>query len=301
MGFLAKTDKIPNWAAVLIVFLAWYLTATSTTLLATGMYQQILTLTGWVLLYVTVFMFVMFVIAWRIHRIDLVDTAWGLAFIVAAVASFLLNEYDIVFGVNLQTLITLLVVIWGARLSFAMFQRLRSHPEDRRYTLMREKWKGNQALNTFVRVFLLQAVLATVISLPVIHVNFSSQSNLGVFTYIGLVVWLIGFAFESIGDLQLKRFLADPANKGKLLMSGLWKYTRHPNYFGEATMWWGISVMVLGTDYGWVGSISPVVVTFLLLFVSGVPMTEKAFQSKPGWEGYKRRTSKFFPLPPNRD
>lgn len=301
MGFLAKVSKLPTWAAVLVVFLAWYVAATITTLLVTGLYQQILTLTALVFLSVLALMTVAFVVAWRTQRTDLVDVAWGLAFIVAAVVSFMLNEYDVTIGFNLQTVTTLLVIVWGIRLSLVMLRRVRSHPEDKRYVQLKQKWAGNQALNLFVRIFFVQAVLATVISLAVIHVNLSAQANLSIYSYVGLAIWLVGFIFEAVGDLQLKRFLADPVNKGKLMMTGLWKYTRHPNYFGEATMWFGIFIMALSTEYGWVASISPVLITFLLLFVSGVPITEKSFESKPGWAWYKRHTSKFFPLPQNRD
>ena len=112
------------------------------------------------------------------------------------------------------------------------------------------------------------------------------------------MVWLIGFFFEVVGDYQLKTFLANPKNKGKLMTPGLWRYTRHPNYFGEATMWWGIAIIALATPYGWVAIITPVLITYLLLFVSGVPMTEKSFAGKPGWDRYKRQTSIFLPLPP---
>ena len=300
MESLAKLSKIPNWMAALVVFIAGYLSATSTTLVVTGFYQQVLSNTLVVFMCVLAFMFVVFVIAWRIRRTDLVDMAWGLAFIVAAVASFSINSYDLALGFNVQTIVTGLVILWGARLAFTIFLRLKSHPEDKRYVELRKTWKGNQALNTFFRIFFTQALLATVISIAVIHINLSVPRTPDVFAYIGVAIWVIGFLFEAIGDAQLKKFLANPANKGHLMTEGLWKFTRHPNYFGEATMWWGIFVIALNTEYGWVGIITPVVITTLLLFVSGVPLTEKAFEGKPGWDKYKKRTSKFFPLPPNR-
>lgn len=299
MEFLAKISKIPNSLAVLIVLLCGYLAASITTLVMMGMYQQIISLTFWVFMCVLGFMSVAYVIALRIHRTDLVDVAWGLAFIVAAVSSFIFNNYDLAFGWNVQSLVTMLVTIWGIRLAFTIFLRFKNHPEDKRYVAMRKTWKGNHALNTFVRVFFTQAVLATVISIAVIHINLSPPKIFGEFTYVGLAIWIIGFLFEVIGDLQLKRFLASPISGGELMTKGLWRYTRHPNYFGEATMWWGIFVIALGTDYGWVGSITPLVITYLLLFISGVPLTEKSFERKRGWQEYKRRTSKFFPLPPN--
>jgi len=299
MDFLGKLSKVSNQAAGLIIFGAWYASAVVTTALVANMHDRLIALFAWTLGYVLFFMTLTFIVAWKIRRTDVVDMAWGPAFIVAAVASLLLNEYDVPFGLNVQTVVTALVTLWGLRLSYTIFRRLRSHPEDKRYVELRKQWKGNLALNTYLRIFVTQAILATVIATAVIFVNVSLPSTLGQFTYIGIAVWAVGFFFESVGDLQLKGFLADPKNKGKLMTAGLWKYTRHPNYFGEATMWWGIFIIALSVPYGWFGIITPVVITYLLLFVSGVPMTEKSFEGKPGWDAYKRRTSKFFPLPPN--
>lgn len=294
-----KLSKVGNSAALLIIFLAWYLSATITTLIVNGSYAQTAFVMFWVFVSVLIFMTIAFIISWRIRRTDLVDMAWGPAFIIAAVTSFLLNGYDVAVGLNVQTLVTLLVALWAARLTFSIYKRLKSHPEDERYVALRRKWSGNVALNTYLRVFVVQAVLAVGISQAVIHINIALPTNLTTLAYVGAAIWLVGFYFETVGDLQLGRFLADQKNKGKLMTRGLWKYTRHPNYFGEATMWWGIFVIALSVPYGWVGVLTPVLITYLLLFVSGVPMTEKSFQGKPGWEAYKKRTSKFIPLPPN--
>ena len=245
-----------------------------------------------VLVYITV----VFGIAWTKNRLDIVDIAWGGAFIVAAMTSLFLGSKG-----WLQYVVTLLVIIWGLRLAFYIFKRvLHSKSEDSRYTEMRKTWKGSAAINAYVRIFLLQGILSMVVSAPVIIVNLSSVSNLNMWTFVGLVIWLIGFLFESIGDSQLKSYLADLKNKGSLMTSGLWKYTRHPNYFGEATQWWGVFVIALGVPFGWAGIISPVTITFLLLFVSGVPLTEKRFEGRPGWKEYKARTSMFIPLLPRK-
>lgn len=299
MESLSKITKVSNQTAGLIIFMAWYLSASITTLVLSGSLGRIASLMAWMFVYVLVFMTIVFIVAWRLKRTDIVDISWGLAFVVATVASFLMNEYHVTVGLNVQTLVTALVIVWAARLSYAMFKRVRSHPEDKRYAAMRRKWKGNLALNTYLRVFVTQGVLATIISIAVIHINSSLPTELNTYAYLGLAVWIIGFLFETIGDRQLKLFLANPANKGKLMTEGLWKYTRHPNYFGEATMWLGIFVIALATPYGWVAVIAPVLIGYLLLFVSGVPLTEKAFADKPGWDAYKKRTSKFVPLPPN--
>lgn len=298
MDYLRKLGRVSNSTALLIIFLAWYVSASLTVVVMQGRFDETLRLSLMTFVCVLAFMTIMFFFSRRLGRTDVVDAAWGPAFVVAAVSAFLLNPYDLTFGLNVQSFITALVVIWAGRLSFTITKRLLKKPEDVRYVNLRKQWKGSEPVNTYVRIFLIQAVLATVISIALIHVNLSLPASLGTFAYIGGVIWLIGFYFEAVGDLQLKRFLADPKNKGKLMTSGLWKYTRHPNYFGEATMWWGIFVIALSTPYGWLGIITPVVITYLLLFVSGVPMTEKAFEGKPGWNAYKKRTSKFFPLPP---
>jgi steroid 5-alpha reductase family enzyme len=300
MDFLAKLSKVPNSMAALIIFLAWYVSASLTVVLMQGRLEETFRLSLITFGCVAAFMTVMFVLSRVLKRTDVVDAAWGPAFVVAALSAFVLNPYELAIGLNAQTLVMVLVLIWAARLSYTITRRLMKKPEDVRYVNLRKGWKGNEPVNTYVRIFLVQAVLATVISSALIHMNLSLPADITLFVYAGTVIWLAGFYFEVVGDLQLKRFLANPRNKGKLMTTGLWRYTRHPNYFGEATMWWGIFVIALATPYGWLGIITPVVITYLLLFVSGVPMTEKAFEGKPGWNAYKKRTSKFLPLPPNK-
>lgn len=241
-----------------------------------------------------IFMTIVFVMAQKKRRLDVVDAAWGMVFIVIGFGSFWLGSRG-----PLQLLVTLLVTIWGMRLSYYIARRLaRSHEEDPRYAAMRQMWRGNEAVNAYFRIFVVQTLLALVISGGVIMINLASRTDVGFFAFIGAALWLIGFLFESIGDAQLRRHLANPANKGTLMKSGLWRYTRHPNYFGEALQWWGIFVIALTVHGGWMTVISPMVITILLLFVSGVPLTEKRFEGKPGWAAYKKRTSVFIPLPP---
>lgn len=300
MEFLSKLPKVRNSTAGLIVFFAWYVSASLTVAIMQHRLEASLRLSSIVLLCVVIFMTGMFVVSRFLKRTDVVDAAWGPAFVVAAASAFMLSDYGVTIGVNVQTLVTVLVIIWAARLSFTITKRLLNKPEDERYVNLRKTWPGNAALNTYVRIFVVQALLATLISSAVIHINSSLPTSIGVYACVGTAVWLIGFLFEAIGDYQLKRHLAEPKNKGKLMTSGLWKYTRHPNYFGEATMWWGIFIIALQTPYGWLGIMTPVVITYLLLFVSGVPMTEKAFEGRKGWKTYKSRTSKFLPLPPTK-
>jgi len=252
--------------------------------------------TLWVLILAIVIAYMswVFLIALKIKRLDVVDIAWGGAFIMAACSSLLL-------GVRgwLQYAVTALVVIWGLRLSFYILKRFRrSTKEDARYTNMRYGWRGSVALNAYARIFLPQAFLAFLISASVIAINFSSDTTVSLVAVIGIAVWVVGFLFEAVGDAQLRRHLADPENKGKLMTTGLWRYTRHPNYFGEVVQWWGIYIIALSVHCAWWTIVSPIIITILILFISGVPLTEKHFEGRRGWAAYKRTTSAFLPLPP---
>lgn len=300
MDFLSKFPKISNSLAGLILFIVWYISAAVTVVIMQNAINETVRTSVAVFICVLAFMTIVFAISRLLKRTDVVDAAWGPAFVVAAVSAFILNPYELQVGFNVQTILTVLIIIWAARLSYSIIARLLKKPEDLRYVELRKQWKGNEFVTTYVRIFLAQAVLATIISSAVIHTNLSLMTLPGVFAFVGFAVWAIGFGFEAIGDFQLKKFLADPKNKGKLMTRGLWAYTRHPNYFGEATMWWGVFLIALSTPFGWLGIITPVVITYLLLFVSGVPMTEKAFEGKPGWNAYKKQTSIFLPLPPKK-
>lgn len=294
-----RNIQIKNHVAAMIVFSFAYLGATISTLLFNNSLSEVMTQLAIVTAAVIVYITIVFLVAqYVVKRLDIVDIAWGGGFVTAAITSFMIGGHEI--GVNIQTLITTLVLIWAARLAYYILRRVSSHPEDRRYVELRKGWKGNVAVNAYLRIFLTQGILATIISIAVIHGNFSDTKDIGSVAIIGGIIWLVGFLFESIADAQLKKFLADKDNKGKLMTKGLWSYTRHPNYFGEAAQWLGIFVIVLGTPFGWVGIITPVVIGYLLIYVSGVPMTEASFATKTGWDAYKRTTSKFIPLPPKK-
>lgn len=245
----------------------------------------------------SIFMTGVFLWARARGRYDVIDIAWGVVFIVIAVTTYLLGDAGAV-----QLLLLLLVIAWGLRLSLHISQRWRrSQAEDHRYQQLRRdyaKKRGGVAWNMYTKVFLVQAVLAVIVSTPVIIVMGSEPAGIGVWATIGLAVWLVGFYFEAVGDWQLRQFIADPAHKGKIMTSGLWKYTRHPNYFGEMTQWWGIFIIALSVPYGWAGFIGPLVITWLLVFISGVPLTERHFRGRPGWDEYVCRTSKLIPWPP---
>jgi steroid 5-alpha reductase family enzyme len=202
-------------------------------------------------------------------------------------------------GLSLRgVIVSILIFIWGVRLSTHVFARNRHKPEDPRYTEWRAKWGRYQILGSFLQVFLLQSILLFLIAVPALIIITTKGGSFTIVDAIGIAVWLIGFYFESTGDAQLRRFVSNPENKGKLMTEGLWHYSRHPNYFGEISMWWGIWIIALSVPFGIYGIIGPLVITMLITKVSGIPLVEKAFAKKPEFEAYKQKTSILFPLPP---
>ena len=222
---------------------------------------------------------------------DYLDIFWGMGFITAALISYLLGSKPASGG-----LMTLLVILWGSRLTYYLAKRNIGKPEDFRYKAMREKWKKNFELVMYFKMYLLQFALNAFIGFPIVFVNLQGAGGTGFFTWLGLIVWLTGFAFEVIGDEQLKRFKGKAENKGKLMTTGLWALTRHPNYFGEAVTWWGLFIISLTGDFSRGFLIfSPLLITCLLVYVSGVPMLEKKYDGRADWEAYKKKTNKFIP------
>jgi steroid 5-alpha reductase family enzyme len=199
-----------------------------------------------------------------------------------------------------QTLLTILVSLWGLRLSVHIFFRNKGKSEDFRYALWRNENGSNWWWISFFKVFLLQGILLLIISTPLLTVQSKNIVNpFLLFEYVGMIIWFIGFFFESIGDYQLARFKSNPANKGKIVSSGLWRYTRHPNYFGDTVQWWGFFIFALSSGYWWT-VFSPLLMTILLLRVSGVTLLEEALTIRPGYEEYIRTTNAFFPWFPKR-
>jgi steroid 5-alpha reductase family enzyme len=245
-----------------------------------------------VLLYMTAW----FLISVTKKRNDVADVAWGLGFLLVAIISFARN------GVNIDRglFVTLLVFIWAVRLSYHIYTRNRGKTEDYRYKKWREEWGKLFFIRSYLQVFILQGFLLLLIVSPVVIVNITRGGSFGIFDFVGFIVWLIGFYFESVGDAQLSKFIKNPENKDKVLDYGLWKYTRHPNYFGEVTQWWGIFLIALSVPFGVFGVIGPLTITFLILKVSGIPMLEKKMVENPKYTEYIRKTSVFFPLPPKR-
>jgi steroid 5-alpha reductase family enzyme len=233
-----------------------------------------------------------------LRNASIVDIFWGLGFVLLAVLYFALADGFL----GRKILITSLVAAWGLRLSLYVLCRNWGHGEDYRYRAFREKAGEKFWWVSFFQVFLLQGVLLWLISAPILAAQFyDSFDGLTVVDGLGALVWGVGFFFEAVGDWQLARFKADPANKGKVMDRGLWRYTRHPNYFGDATVWWGLFVIAAGTVDGLWTVFSPILMTVLLMRVSGVALLEKAqVQTKPQYRAYIESTSAFVPWFPRR-
>lgn len=228
---------------------------------------------------------------------SIVDPVWPLGFV--AIAWTLRATVDS--DSPTAWLLVAMVSVWGLRLSGYLAWRKHGAPEDYRYQAMRRRWGSRFWIISLATVFGLQGVLMWVVSLPLQLGLARPASSIGALAIIGALVWTIGFGFESIGDVQLARFKADPANAGRVMDRGLWRYTRHPNYFGDACAWWGIALVAASTVVGSIGFVGSLVMTVLLLRISGVALLERSLQKrKAGWAEYASRTSAFVPRPPRR-
>lgn len=230
------------------------------------------------------------------NDVSIVDSLWSLMFLVSASVYALMSVET-----GPRTILVLaMVLIWALRLSVYITVRNHGEPEDYRYQEIRSNNQPGFRYKSLYIVFGLQAMLAWIISMPLVAA-ISGQSQIGYLDYIGVAVWVVGVLFEAVGDLQLSRFRKDPANKGKVLDSGLWRYTRHPNYFGNFTLWWGFYLVALSAG-GWWTIFSPLLMAFMLLKVSGVALLEKDISSRrPKYQRYIRNTNAFFPGLPRRD
>lgn len=246
-----------------------------------------------------------FAISLITKRNDVADVAWGLGISLVGVLSYVMVPYN-----TLLLVMVSLTLLWGSRLAWRIARRNAKKKEDRRYGAWREAWGKWFLLRSYLQVFLLQGILMLVVAAPfwffVIEERVENEWNFLTHPLflIGIIFWVIGFVCEVVADAQLDRFLAQPENKGRVLQTGLWRYSRHPNYFGEALLWWGMFLIVFGAGaiagLSLLAIVSPLLITFLLLFVSGVPMAEKQFAGNAAFEEYKKRTSAFIPLPPKK-
>jgi steroid 5-alpha reductase family enzyme len=236
---------------------------------------------------------VLWLLSVRLKNASIVDIFWGLGFILLAVYYYFNAD-----GLEIRKIITLLLVsIWGLRLSIYIGIRNWGKPEDYRYQAFRQRYGAQRYWwFSFFQVFLLQGALIWIISAPLLAAMYYSPSaDLGWFDFIGIAFWMLGFFFESVGDYQMARFKANPGNKGKVMNNGLWKYTRHPNYFGDASVWWGFALLSLATG-ALLPVISSVLMTWLIIRISGVSLLEESLiKAKPHYKAYIESTSAFIP------
>ena len=226
---------------------------------------------------------------------SVVDPVWGPAFVVVALVAALAGDE----AAELRWLLLALTAAWGLRLGWHLVRRkLREPEEDRRYAAMRARHDERFAWWSLWMVFWLQGALVLIVSLP-IQVAATRPAELGAAAIPGVVVFLVGLGFEALGDAQLARFKADPANRGRVMDRGLWRYTRHPNYFGDFAVWWGLWLVALTAGGTWWTAIGPIVMSVLLIRISGKELLERDIgERRPGYAEYARRTSGFIPLPP---
>jgi len=240
-------------------------------------------------------------------RHDGVDVVWGLGFALVAVVTLVASAGE---GDGWRrALVTVLTAAWGLRLAGHIFLRNRGHDEDPRYVELLSRAPGDRSLYALRKIYLTQGVVLWFVSLPVQLAQYGRDDTLptdtlllgAAATWLGVVVWLVGVVFESVGDAQLSSFKADPANKGQVMDRGLWRYTRHPNYFGDACVWWGLTLLALHHLPGLLSLPSAALMTFLLVKGTGAKLLESTIgDRRPGYADYIARTSGFVPLPPKR-
>jgi steroid 5-alpha reductase family enzyme len=260
--------------------------------------MSILTIYLYAGLAILVSMLILWLVSLALKNSSIVDIFWGFGFVLANWIFFIFTPIG---AEPRKWLISILVSIWGLRLSFYILWRNWGKAEDFRYQTWRKEASGEWWWRSFFKVFLLQGLLLWIISIPLLAAQYPAQpASLQLLDYLGLGVWMIGFFFEFMGDLQLARFRSKPSNKGMVLDHGVWKYTRHPNYFGDSAQWWGYFLIAMSAG-GWWVVYSPLMMTLLLLNVSGVALLEKTLkETKPQYKEYVEKTSSFFPLPPKK-
>ena len=229
----------------------------------------------------------------RLRDASVADICWGLGFVLLAWLYCFLSPAL----TSRSWLVAALMTLWGTRLSVHIFRRNHGKGEDPRYQAMRASHGPEFWWRSLFTVFWLQGAILWFVALPLlIAIRATQPAGLTAVDGVGLLLFAVGFGFEVVGDHQLARFRAESSNRGRVLDTGLWRYTRHPNYFGDATIWWGMYAMAASTPNGWLAVLSPALMTFLLMRVSGVTLLEQSLTtSKPGYRAYIARTPAFFP------
>lgn len=239
-----------------------------------------------------------FALGRHIGRYNIVDVSWGLGFVLVALIGAVAGAGD---G-SRRLLLLVLVTVWGLRLSVHMHRKSAGRGEDPRYTELLER-HGNTPGVAFLRIFLTQGLFQWVISAPLqVSAAAGPTSGLAWLAVVaGVMLWLIGFGFESIGDRQLERFRADPCNRGTVMDQGLWAWTRHPNYFGDSSLWWGLWLIAASAWPGVLTVFAPLVMTYVLIYGTGARLLERHMGERPGYAEYQQRTAYFWPRPPRRE
>ncbi|MFX1326615.1 MAG: DUF1295 domain-containing protein [Promethearchaeota archaeon] len=262
---------------------------------------------GYSLLFLFGYIFIAFLVGTIKKNNGIMDIFYGPGFFVVALTSLIFyiilnNEINI-----RQIVITILVFIWSVRLAAYVFIRNRGKPEDYRYKAMRERWGTNVVLKSLTKIYIFQGIVIFIVAFPVWFTNISTNPSFdnhldfyGITLWLGVIIWIIGFLFETFGDYQLYKFKQDPNNKGKVLDRGLWKYSQHPNYFGEVTQWWGIYVIAIAVPFGFISIVGPVFITYMIIKVSGIRLLDKHYEGDDEYTNYKKRTRLFFPWFPKK-
>jgi steroid 5-alpha reductase family enzyme len=224
------------------------------------------------------------------RRNDVADIAWGLGYIVLCIYCYLYVSVQ-----PTAVVVYALVTLWGLRLSIYIGLRNGKKTEDFRYKQWREEWGKTFYWRSYLQVYLLQGLFLLIISCPIILAAYSEPSPLHWSAYVAVGFWIIGFYWQSVGDYQMTQFRKNRLDKNEVMNKGLWKYSRHPNYFGEILMWWAVFVIVLPMEYGIYAMLSPLMITWLLVFVSGVPMLERKYKGNPRYDEYKQNTPALIP------
>lgn len=267
-----------------------------------------------IILYTILILYLYILIAYIVGTIKknwgLMDIFYGPAYFVVAFTSLYLTFQTIGIISIRQIIVAFLVLFWSIRLATYVYIRNRGKPEDKRYAFMRKRWKEkgkNIYFKSLINIYLFQGLVILIVVFPVLWVNVNENPPIkdlfdfsAVTLWIGVIIWLIGFLFESIGDYQLYRFLHDPNRTKRVMDEGLWKYTQHPNYFGEVTQWWGLYIIALGIPWGFITIFGPIYITFMIIKVSGVRLLNKMHKGDDEYTAYRKRTSAFFPWFPKK-
>ena len=236
-----------------------------------------------------------FVIALLLKRNDIADVAWGLGYVVIILICLQQFSFN-----QISLLVSSLIALWAIRLCWYIGTRNKGKQEDFRYAQWRKEWDKHFYWRTYLQVFVLQGIFLLIIAAP-IFISFANTSSISFnwVIYLGIITWLKGFLLQAIADHQMATFRKYKL-PGQIMTKGLWKYSRHPNYFGEILMWWGLWLIVLPLPFGWLGIISPITITYLLAFVSGVPMLEKKYIGNAHYDAYQKTTSALIPWFPKQ-